>query len=232
MPRSFKSSLRRNLPRLTLELLVVVLGITISFWFQDWRQSRNDRAEEARLLAGFAMELQVDFDELKQRREVLDKGATSVRDLLAKANELDDKAIDAAMDSALGYTSFRPSTATYLELRQTGASRLVQDKELLRELIMLYERNYSAATEWDHINRTFVLDRMFPYVEMHGPSFAAEVSGAYAHGYHNVFRALESDDPFRNLLHTGTLFKEGQRAVYGNLQDAAEKLLKRLRQAQ
>lgn len=207
---------------------MVVLGITISFWFQDWRQARSDRAEEARLLAGFARELRIDIDLLKQRRESLAAGAASVRDLLAKAAELDDRAIDAAMDHALAYTSFRPSKATYLELTQTGGSRLVQDKELLHDLITIYEGAYSGATEWDHINRTFVLDRMFPYVAEHGPSFLAEVTGAYAHGYHKAFRALESDDPFRNLLHTGSLFKEGQQAVYGQLHDAAEKLLRRL----
>ena len=42
MPR-LRSTLRRHGARLLLELLVVVVGVTISFWFQDWRQERADR---------------------------------------------------------------------------------------------------------------------------------------------------------------------------------------------
>ncbi|MFK7743080.1 MAG: hypothetical protein AB8H80_22390 [Planctomycetota bacterium] len=227
MPRP----LRRSFPQLLLELSVVVLGITISFWLQDWRQARHERAEESRLLKGFAMELELDQLELEQRGKALEMGIASIRDLLEKGSELDEKTIDHGMDAALGYMSFSPSMATYLELRQTGASRLIQDKDLLRNLIMLYERAYAAATEWDQVNRTFVLDRMFPHIERFGPSFAAKIEGAFAHGYHKVFRALEPSEHFRNLLHNGSLFKEGQRVVYDQLRTATARIVKRLQDA-
>lgn len=232
MSRALTDGLRRHGPHLLLELVVVVLGITISFAFQDWRQARTDRAEERRLLDAFATELRLDVADLRQRGANLAEGVGMLQQLLdPTVVARDDAALDRAMDHALGYMSFAPSMATYAELRQTGASRLLRDKDLLRQLIALYDRLYPMAGEWDLINRKLVLDSMFPYIDDRGPAFAADLRGAFAHGYHAAFRALENEAPFRNRLRTCALFKEGQRGVYATLATAAEALLRRLEAA-
>ncbi len=225
MPRSVATSIRRTLPRLALELLVVVLGITLSFWFQDWRQQRDDRQQEARLLQSIVGELRSDRTSLQQRIELVDRGLAAMQQLLRDGDSMSTEALDRAMDQALSYIAFAPSRTSYIELQQMAGSRLVRDKRLLHQVITLYERTYPMAVEWDEVNRHFVLDRLFPFVDRRGPSFVSSTAAGYATGYHQAYRALAGETEFRNLLRSALLFKEGQRATYTALLDAIGKVL-------
>lgn len=213
------------MPRLALELLVVVLGITISFWFQDWRQQRDDRQQEARLLQGIVEELRADRTDLRRRLEMVDGSLAAVQRLQRDGETMSAEELDRAMDQTLSYIAFAPSRASYVELQQMAGSRLVRDKRLLHQVITLYERAYPMAVEWDGINRQFVLDRMFPYIDRHGPSFVSTSAAGYATGYHQAYRAIAGETEFRNLLRSALLFKEGQRATYAALLDAVGKVL-------
>ena len=225
MPRSVAAAVRRTIPRLALELLVVVLGITISFWFQDWRQQRDDRQQETRLLRGIVEELRADHTDLQRRLEMVDRSLAAVQRLQRDGETMSTEELDRAMDQTLSYIAFAPSRASYVELQQMAGSRLVRDKRLLHQVITLYERAYPMAVEWDGINRQFVLDRMFPYLDRHGPSFVSSSAAGYATGYHQAYRAIAGETEFRNLLRSALLFKEGQRATYAALLDTVGKVL-------
>jgi len=230
MLKSLRSTLRRDWTLLVFELAIVVLGISISFGLQDWRQGRKDAAEEQRLLGSFAAEIQQDREVLVQSTERLEQSLEALRGALhsEKRKELGAEDLDQVMDMALGYINFTPSVATYFELRQTGGSGLIRDKDVLRRLITLYERFYPQALEWDDINRNYVLETMFPFVDQNGPSFDTQGEGAFAHGYHAAFEALEQDPKFRNLLRSNIMFKEGQRVVYTQLNEVTDMVLKDL----
>jgi hypothetical protein len=225
MPRSVATAVRRTVPQLCLELFVVVLGITISFGFQDWRQQRDDRQQETRLLRGIVDELRADRTQLQRRLEMVDRSLAAVQRLQRDGATMSTEELDRAMDQTLSYVAFAPSRASYVELQQMAGSRLVRDKQLLHQVITMYERVYPMAVEWDDINRHFVLDRLFPFLDRHGPSFVSDTGPGYATGYHQAYRALAGEAEFRNLLRSALLFKQGQRATYTALLDAVGKVL-------
>ena len=107
-------------------------------------------------------------------------------------------------------------------MRQSGGAAHLPDKELLASVIALYERAFPRASEWDGINRNFVLERMFPYVDDHGPAFQSQSEIAFAEGYHAAFVALEHEPPFRNLLRSNLIFKTGQLASYRSVLKSVE----------
>lgn len=208
--------LRDEWPRLFLELVVVTAGVSLSFALQDWRQAQRERSEEQRLLEGLRADLNIDAANLERRSEVLDLWIEHLVALQSPAarKELDNTAIDQAMDALLSYSSFAASKATYQELRQTGSSSLIRDKALLRRVIETYESAYPAAKEWDDLNRSFVLDQLFPFIDREGPSFESRADVAFTADYHRVFEALEDDTRFRNQMRTALLFKRGQKQIY------------------
>lgn len=231
MFQRLKSTLRDDTPRLLLDLLIVVAGVSISFALQDWRTATSERSTEARYLRSFADELELDRIELSRLIDVQEKAILDLRKVLQPTERalLGATEIDVAMDHALGYLTFSPANATYFELRQTGASRLIRDKALLQSILALYERRYAAAVEWDGISRKFVLDRIFPFIDEHGPSFLSGSRTTLAEGYHVVFMALEADPRFRNQLRSAILFKEGQLLAYQQCHGAVKSLLDNLR---
>lgn len=226
MSRAPGSTFRPVACKLVLELVVVVLGITISFWFQDWRDRRADRQQEAQLLSGLGNELRNDLADLQARSRQIEQGIEHVRRLLVpEAIAASERDLDLAMDALLSYVAFSPLRATYVELQQLGGSRLVRDKHVLHQVLSIHERVYPMATEWDGINRSFVLDRVFPYLDANGPSFEVDMKGQTAHGYHKAFLFLSGRNEFRNLLRSAVVFKEGQHAVYQALIAAVTKVL-------
>ncbi len=214
--RTLLATLRREWPRLICEFFIVLLGITGSLALQDWRQEQSHAAEAQRLLRGFADEMKLNRTELERRILAIEQSLEHIRAALDSESrpELDEDDLDAMMDVALGYNSFSPVTAAYIEMRQSGGSAHLQDKDLLARLIAVYERALPQATEWDGINRNFVLERMFPYVDEHGPCFDSQGENAFAEGYHAAFLALEHEPHFRNLLRSNQIFKTGQLATY------------------
>ncbi len=216
--------------RLFLEFVIVVAGISLSFWLQDLREQRAGRAEEARFLAGFKGELREDLDVLRGQIESLGQSVDRLHAAMdpEKRVALVNQELDQVMDIALTYTGFRGSLATYAELRQTGGSHLIRDKGVLGELIHLYERDYSQAEEWDRINRNFVLERMFPYLEDFGPHVATTLDGTTVSGLHPVFIALENEPRFRNLMRSNSTFKEAQAAVFTALTVKIERAIELL----
>lgn len=214
--------------RFGLELFAVVLGVTISFWLEDQRKDREDRAEEQRLIEAFASELRGDLAMLGEHRKRLEADVARVQAAFADDSKFDEKELDAVMDTVLGYVAFGPSTATYSELRQAGSSRVIRDKVLLQRVLAVYERIYPMAKEWDAINREFVLERVFPFVDDEGPAFASSGELGYAHGYHAAWRALRQQPRFRNLLRTSVVYRQGQSAVYQMVEANVTEMLRQL----
>ncbi|MCK5942835.1 MAG: hypothetical protein KAI24_12740 [Planctomycetes bacterium] len=128
MPAPLRFRRRRHLRYLAIELLVVVLGVSISLLLNEWRQHRADRAEEQRMLDSFAADLRQDHDELRRRIEQIEVTNRLVQQVRAPEElaKLDEARRDRAMDALLGYLAFSPMRAPYLEMQQTGSSGLLR----------------------------------------------------------------------------------------------------------
>ncbi|MEZ6002601.1 MAG: hypothetical protein R3F33_00320 [Planctomycetota bacterium] len=233
MLTTLKQTLHRNWALLLFELVIVVIGVSVSFAIQDLRDGRAEVRTEQRLLTNFAQDLTEDKVLLEAFIEQLD---TRI-ELLASAFHpeeragLEPKQLDQVMDCMLSYVGFSASQSAWLELQQGGNMSLVRDKALVRRIINHYGRVLPQVEEWDGINRSFVLDRMFPFVDEHGPAFPLNTEQAYAEGYHLAFKSLEGDPAFVKLARTSRLFLQGQRAAFQAQLDNTQRLLEFLPEA-
>ena len=211
-----------------LQLLVVVLGVTISLGLDEWRTRRADARRADELVQRLRADLRTDLGELDGALDRTGQMIAAYRRLLASdAASLPDDSLDRYVDLAVSYTLFLPHDEAYEGMRQTGASALL-DGDVRADVIRLYTRTYGRATEWDEINRQFVLERMIPYFETEAPETDSEAVGATWIGLADAFRAVQSDPQFRNLLRTNALFKGAQQAVYDSTRAAARRVERRL----
>jgi hypothetical protein len=209
-------TLREQWPRLALELVVLVIGITASFLLNEWRLAIGEREEERRALHALRQDLRSDSSHLATRIELDTRMIASYERLLDSTGDV-APAVDSAdtyMDHAITYLTFAKRDNTYEELKQTGRTDVIRNEELRGRIINLYNRVYLNATEWDSINRQFVLERMIPYLDDNGPYVESGFAGGVATGLSGLYTALRREDRFRNLIRTNRLFKEAQRAVY------------------
>jgi hypothetical protein len=211
----FSGTLRSHWPRLVLELVVLFVGITASLAANEWRQAIGRRDEERRALIGLRDDLRSDSAYLDGRLKVADGMIAAYGRLLAPAADAPPAdSVDLYMDAAISYLTFARRDNTYEALKQTGRTDLIGDEVLRGMVINLYNRVYLNATEWDAINRQFVLERMIPYLDQEGPYVESAFDDGTATGFAAVYAAVHADDRFRNLMRTNRLFKEAQRSVY------------------
>ena len=209
--RRFFGVLREDWPRLAIELIVLVAGITISFGLDEWRRDREDRRVEHRTWESIYEDLGTDSAYLTKRVAQL-QGMTRSYDALLATAPADS--LDAYMDRAISYVSFPAAQGAYHELQQMAGSRLIRNHALLADLSSCYNREYERAHEWDAINRDFILQRMIPYFDETVPYPDAVRGGETAEGLGKVYAGLNTHFQFRNLIHTNRLFKDAQRSVY------------------
>lgn len=207
----FARVLRTDWPRLVIELVVLVAGITISFALDEWRRDREDRRAERRTWEAIHDDLGADSAYLATRVVQLEAMVRAYDGLLAGAPA---DSLDGYMDRAISYVVFTPTQSAYRELQQLAGSRLIRNRELLGALTNAYHREYVRAAEWDAIGRDFVLERMIPYLDVSAPYIAGTGGGETAVGLSAVHRSVGARDQFRNLVRTNRMFKEAQRAVY------------------
>lgn len=201
--------LKRDWPRLLIELAVLIAGITISFALEEWRTVRIERRAESRIWQGVHDNLVADSTNLVARIAYIRAMVAAYDRLIAGKRD----SVDHDMDLAISYVGFTPTDHAFTEIREGGASRL-RNRTLFGELSRLYNVPYGSIAEWDGITRDFVLQRMIPYIDETAPYAPTSSSAGIATGYAPIHRALASRDQFRNLLRTNRLFKEAQLTVY------------------
>ena len=211
--RRFVTTVREDWPRLVLELLVVVLGISASFALEEWRGNRENRRVERRAWAGVAANLATDTLYLSRRAAQLEMMIGAYDALIAGRAPADS--IESYMDLAISYVNFVRTDFAYEELRQSSSARQVRNGALLERMSRMYTAEYALAAEWESINRDFVVDRMIPYLEAEAPApYVTTSQATVAVGLARAHAALAGAPRFRNLLATNRFFKDAQRTVY------------------
>ena len=217
--------LRTDWPRLMIELVVLVAGISISFALEEWRTERENRRTERRALEAIRDNLVADTLQLASASQRITRMLRAYDGLIAGGPA---DSLDTYMDLAISYVAFGRTDAALQELRQTGTSRLLRNRALLNDLLDMYSREYMRAAEWDNINRNFILERMIPYLDANSPYVASRSGGEVTLGMAEMYRSVRARDHFRNLVKTNQTFKEAQRSVYGEARTRARDILRRL----
>jgi hypothetical protein len=210
---SLLATVREEWPRLVLELVVLVVGISASFALEEWRGDQENARIERRAWEGVRDELAADTLSLARQIERVQRMARADSALLAGPPP---DSVDTYLDQAISYTGFTPTANAYAELRATSAQRQLRRRALFGALAALQLREYERVGQWDAINRQIVLDRVVPYLDEHAPaSYAASTGGLETRGLGDTWAALRNDRVLRNLLATQRNFRDAQAQVYG-----------------
>ena len=221
--RRFVDTVRDDWPRLLLEFVILVVGISASFALEGWREGREDARAERRAWQTVHDDLAADTAALARGIARLDAQVRACAALLA---EPAPDSVDVYMDRTISYASFAPAGNGYAQLRATAGARTLQNRALFNALASLQTREYERARAWDLIDEQVVLERMVPYLEAHAPaSYAAAEGGTALAGLRPTYEALRARVPYRNLLGTSRSFKQAHREVYAEALAAARRVL-------
>lgn len=223
-------SLRRDWPRLTLDVLVLILGISISFWIEKRRSSLGDRKKEQYALTAVHDDLVRDTLTITADMRRLHDQASQLGALLDSARTMAlpaDTVAEIINGAATQYLSFILSESAFDQMKQTGTSQTIRNRNLARMLTAFYSSGMRNLYAWDDIAREHNAYRIAPYVTEHVPFsmalLAHQQAGLLPNGAFGTmvrftaadYRSLASSPAFLKLILRQQYIKIRQGQRYG-----------------
>lgn len=162
----------RKLPsaRYAIEFAVIFLGVWLGLMAENYREYRQERADEQVSLQRLIDDLGHDVSDINGNLQRTEASHQAARWILARADRLDVPRDSLAHYlTRLQFTSlFIPNTSEYSALKGAGRINIIENEDLRQGLTQLYE-SYPYVNEL-HSNDTqqliFALDQIAPDVRL------------------------------------------------------------------
>ena len=217
---------RGNFKYYLAELIILILGITVSFVLNEWRVTQDEHKIEHEMLVQFRDNLVADSTALSAGIKGLDfmlESSNALLDMEARDDFKDSVTLHLAR--ILNFTNFYPRDIAYEEMRSLGNSRMIQDKELLKGLIALYEGAYDIVAEWTAADRGFLLGDLIPFINKNLPFARGLNFPSLSPAAKRRLMISITGDEAKYMVQTGLIMKTGCQQVYQGTLDEVKRLI-------
>lgn len=147
-------------------LLVVILGISIAFYLESYKEAENNRVQERKYLESLIKDLDTDIqalDTLKIFNKRISEALVTLSDAsIGKPYGSDTALMNYAL--TIQYNPpFSPQRTTYESLKASGKMDLIGSFEIRNEVVDLYEQYYRGTNEYDATLNDHVRDFIKPF---------------------------------------------------------------------
>lgn len=187
------------------EILVIFIGISMSFFFDEWRQNRSDEETIKKHLSVLKTNLVQDTLKLNFMIDFGRRSVNSIHQLtyFKQESEITDS-LDFHIDNAASYLAFKPTLMAYEEIRQTAHTHLIRNDSLKTLFLSYYTSILPNCTEWCKVDETHTMTQVIPEMSIYFPVVADSW---------NVVSPAEKakylrERKLRNLLLANAIYKE------------------------
>jgi hypothetical protein len=192
-----------------------VLGISLSFVLNEWREQQAERKLEQELLTQLRDNLILDSLSLSVQMNSLDLRRNAAQNLLLiDENTPYNDTTARNLILIMNFGSFEPSDIAYQEMKSLGYSRLVKNKELLQETIQLYETDYDRLSEWVEADKLFLMNDLLPHMNRELPFARMYNFGVVSPKKQRQLMEALLQDETRYIVQYNEILKLGNKQVF------------------
>ncbi len=152
------------------EIVVIFIGISISFWFDEWRDNRKDREMERKILLNLKENLAQDTVNLGGTAKGGETLISGIDKLLVFKQDTDiADSVSFFIDMAASYLGCLTNQTTYEEIKQTGHTSLIQDDTLKKAILGHYTSLIPFVKEWCEVDKTHTMTQLIPEMSNYFP---------------------------------------------------------------
>lgn len=180
----------------SIEFVLVIVGVLIALQVDNWNDERNARHKELLLLDAMRAELADDLQNMRdgtgQRLEVVQRGKALIAHIDAKQPY--DSALDAEFGLLYRTYTFVVNRAAYENLKAQGVD-MITDSQLRHTIVSLYEEDYRHLDYIIEVEREIILDILRPHFLAHFRDLRFGLSATPVD-----YESLIENELFRNAL--------------------------------
>ncbi len=224
-----KNGPSRNIKYFLAELMILIIGISVSFALNEYRQQKREEKQEVQLLESFKANLINDSTILSRGAALMASQIESAQRLILLSQDAtftDSTALDVV--TLLSYIPFNSEDITYQEMKSLGTNHIIQNDTLSKEIIGLYERSYENIHEWTRIDANHVKEKLITYTIEHFP-FAPNLNFGLIDAVNKrKLMTLIQTDEFKHLVQWSMIYKVSTKAQFDigltNIKSILEKI--------
>jgi hypothetical protein len=163
--KSWKDKLKETL----IEILIIVFAVSVSIWLHNWSEGLKDRKQEKEFLTGIKTDLQADLKEMKgdsSAYQTILKGVSYFRRVGA-GDLLSDDSLKNYYWILFASVHKQSRTSRFEALKGSGKLDIVENKELLENIISLYQELYPNITLGNNAFTDYIENRIGPLIDSH-----------------------------------------------------------------
>ncbi len=201
--------LRNRLSEYLIEFIIIVLGITLSFILNEWRNNRDNRAAEIEALQAIHADLIADSTTVGKEIKLSNSYEKYYGYFLQNIKNKNAKqdSIVQALNVFGNYTTFEIRNVNFQQLQATGQLRLISNKKILTQIVNLYANEYENIKEYVHIDRVMVLEQILPFLIKESNLSLYKLYARKDILKLKEYKNLLNDKAFQNLFLMNQVFK-------------------------
>lgn len=155
---------RRSLGSSLRDLLILIIGIVLSFTLTEWRQKNANLDEEKRIVTLLYSDLQKDTTNINANLKGLKQLKRGYDSLVAyRYNPNPDPLkILSWSYSVVNFIPFEPNRTGFVQLNNHENSGALRNKELLTSIISLYTDEYATLKTLNNTHRDVLIQQIMP----------------------------------------------------------------------
>ena len=140
------------------EILLVVIGILIALYINNWNEDQKERVIEIRYLQNLKSDLKNDSLALLEIRAHRMNTVKAAKELLTIANSgaIENVFVVDSLYWTIGiWWEFIPNDNTFQDLISSGRLNIIQDESIKKSLMKLSKESEQIAVDRDHMRREY-----------------------------------------------------------------------------
>ncbi len=200
-----KQPLKSVLKKYVSEILIIFIGISISFWFDEWRDNKKDDETIKKHLIGLKNNLIQDTLSLSGSAHFAENWAKGINKLayFQQNKEILDS-LDLFIDMASSYSAFKSNMMTYEEIKQNAHTNLIKNDSLKKLFFNYYTLMIPYCIEWCDVDKNVTMTQLIPEMTKFLPVVKDSLNIVSAT---EKIKALKTNQ-IRNLLLTNAVYKQ------------------------
>jgi hypothetical protein len=158
---------KHKLKEILLEVLIIVFAVSLSISFHNWSEKRHDRHEEHAFLEGLRTDLTNDIREMQSDSTTYQRllRGTVYFTKVAYGEPLNKDSLDEYNFMFFNTTYFSPNISRFEGLRASGKLSIIENKELLDNILDLYQENIPLINMLNNWFNTYKMDEVAPLLD-------------------------------------------------------------------
>ena len=157
-----------------IEFSVIVLGISVSFWFDKYQISLDNLDREKEIISELATELEIIEKSTLNRDSVFRYDSENLKNIIDGVLKDSNFSYSELLIAATDYRGFGPSEEIYTSLKYDGGLKFIRNKKIKIAIESLYNgTKYGVVANME--DEIFVQKEILKYIQFNYPELLIDV---------------------------------------------------------